>query len=75
MQRVVGVLNDPPEEVVKAGGITAFKIRVCMYMDRKGLDGYRPNVGKLQKLSWDIISIDELGTMACFRAAQFPDTR
>lgn len=34
------------EEVVEAGTITTFKRHWDRYVDRKALEGYRPNVGR-----------------------------
>lgn len=42
-QRVVGVRNEQPEEVVDAGTIATFKKQLNRYMERTGLEGYGPN--------------------------------
>lgn len=45
-----------PDEVVETGSITTFKRDLGRYMEQSGSEGNGPNVGKWDKLGWDIIS-------------------
>ena len=47
-QRVVGVWNELPDEVVYAGSFLTFKNKLDRYMDEKCLEGYGPCAGQ-----WD----------------------
>lgn len=43
---MVDIWTEPPDEVVEAGTVTAFKILLDRYVERKGLVGFGPGVGK-----------------------------
>ena len=45
-QKVVGAWNALPEEVVEAGTLATFKRQLNGYVNREGIEGYRPSKGR-----------------------------
>ena len=50
--RVVGVRKELAEEVFEAGIITTVKRHLDRHMDNKSSDGYGPNAGSIDEVSW-----------------------
>ena len=47
-QRVVGVWNELPDNVVNAGSLLTVKKNLDRFMDERGVEGYGPSTGQ-----WD----------------------
>lgn len=56
----MGIWNELAEEIVESGTITTFKIHLDRRMNKTGLVGHEPNVGKWTGL----VGMDELGCRA-----------